>query len=131
MIRNIKSVDDVKVNLEKYFEVMRWLPDIQRPRCKTTDFYRVAVHPMTVDDWEYMRPDIESRDVTEAWYIDEHWMSPPLIYPNEYVFLRDFLSGLPRKELAYRYSPNKRDRKYVYRWAERLLKRIFDAVKTC
>ena len=78
-----------------------------------------------------MRPDISSRDISEAWYIDEHWMSPPLIYPNEYVFLRDFLSGLPRKELAYRYSPNKRDRKYVYRWAERLLKRIVDAVKTC
>lgn len=131
MIRGIKSIEDVKVNLEKYFEVMHWLPDIQRPRCKTTDFYRVAIPPVNEEDALYMRPDISSRDISEAWYIDEHWMSPPLIYTNEYVFLRDFLSGLPRKELAYRYSPNKRDRKYVYRWAERLLKRIFDAVKTC
>lgn len=130
MIRNIKSVEDVKVNLEKYFEVMRWLPDIQRPRCKTTDFYRVAVHPTNAEDLEHMRPDITSRDISEAWYIDEHWMMPPLIYPNEYVFLRDFLSRLPRKELAYLYSPNKSDRKYIYRWAERLLKRIFDAVKS-
>lgn len=130
MIRGIKSIEDVKLKLVKYFEIMRWLPDIQRPRCKTTDFYRVAIPSVNEEDAYHMRPDMTSRDISEAWYIDEYWMSPPLIYPNEYVFLRDFLSRLPRKELAYRYSPNKSDRKYVYRWAERLLKRIFNAVRT-
>lgn len=72
---------------------------------------------------------ITGEDISDAWYIDEHWMSAPLILPNEYVFLRDFLSGVPKKVLAYRYSPNQTDRKYIYRWAERLLKRIFDAVR--
>lgn len=129
MFGKIKTADDVRVKLEKYFEIMRWLPDIQRPRCKTTDFYRVAIPPVNEEDAYNMRPDMTSRDISEAWYIDEHWMSPPLIYPNEYVFLRDFLSRLPKKELAYRYSPNRTDRKYVYRWAERLLKRIFDEAK--
>ena len=108
---------------------MKWLPDIQRPRCKTTNFYRVAVPPVNPEDAEYMRPSITGEDISDAWYIDEHWMSAPLILPNEYVFLRDFLSGVPKKVLAYRYSPNQTDRKYIYRWAERLLKRIFDAVR--
>lgn len=129
MIRKILTVDDVKVELERYFEVMRWLPDIKRPKCKTTNFYRVAVPPMNSEDAEFMRPNITGEDITDAWFIDEHWMSPPLILSNEYMFLRDFLSTLPKKELAYRYSPNKTDRKYVYRWAERLLKRIFEEVK--
>lgn len=129
MIRKILTVEDVKVELEKYFEVMKWLPDIQRPRCKTTNFYRVAVPPVNPEDAEYMRPSITGEDISDAWYIDEHWMSAPLILPNEYVFLRDFLSGVPKKVLAYRYSPNQTDRKYIYRWAERLLKRIFDAVR--
>ena len=102
MFGKIRTVDDIRVKLEKYFEVMRWLPGIERPRCKTTNFYRVAIPPVNEEDALYMRPDITSRDISEAWYIDEHWMSPPLIYPNEYVFLRDFLSGLPKKELAYR-----------------------------
>ena len=129
MLREIKTVEDVRVELEKYFEVMKWLPDIKRPKCKTTDFYRLAVHPASAEDLENMRPDISNRDISDAWYIDEHWMSPPLIYPNEYVFLRDFLSRLPKKVLAYRYSPNKSDRKYVYRWAERLFKRILRETK--
>lgn len=129
MIRKIKTVEDVKVEIERYFEVMKWLPDIKRPKCKTTDFYRVGIPPVNEDDWKYMRPNITGEDITDAWYVDENWLSPPLIMPNEYVFLRDFVSELPKKELAYRYSPNKADRKYVYRWAERLFKRIFDEVK--
>lgn len=129
MILNIKNVNDVKEKIEKYFEVMRWMPDIERPRCKTTDFYRVVPPPVNENDAIPLRPDITSRDISEAWFIDEKWMTPPLIYPNEYAFLRDFFSGQPKKVLAYRYSPDKYDRKYVYRWAERLFKRIFDNVK--
>lgn len=129
MILNIKNVKDVKEKIEKYFEVMRWMPDIERPRCKTIDFYRVVPPPVNENDAIPLRPDITSRDISEAWFIDEKWMTPPLIYPNEYAFLRDFFSGQPKKVLAYRYSPDKYDRKYVYRWAERLFKRIFDNVK--
>lgn len=126
MIRKIKTVEDVKVELEKYFEVMKWLPDIKRPRCKTTDFYRVAIPPVNENDWKYMRPSITGEDISDAWFIDEHWLSPPLVYPNEYEFMRDFLSELPKKMVAYNHHKSRTE---IYRWADRLFKRIFDEVK--
>lgn len=124
MIRKIKTVEDVKVEIEGYFEVMRWLPDIERPKCKTANLPYVSTP--SINDYVVMSPDITPNRISKAWFIDEHWMSPPLIYPNEYSFLKDFLSPLPKKVVAYNHHTSRAE---VYRWADRLLNRIFNTVK--
>lgn len=124
MVRlKIDTIEDVKREIGNYFEIMRWLPDIQRPKCKTTDFYRVAIAPVNEEDCLYSRPVITSEEIEQAWFMDDHFMSPPVLMPNEYVFLRDFLSPLPKKVVAHNH---RKSRTEIYRWADRLFNRILD-----
>lgn len=149
MIRKIQSIEDVKLNIIDYFEIERMLPDIDRPRCKTSNIYdhgifvvkkikvkkgkEVEVIEDMTDESDIeagagrkRMEDYSTSDVLYAQYIGQTWMK--LLTKFEYKFLRDFLvSDMDKVNLAYKYG--KKYREDTYRWAERLLKRIFKHAK--
>lgn len=75
MIRKIVTVEDVKVEVTRYFETLYALPAPRRPDYAKNYMWLFIVSDMSAEDAENQRWQPTNVDIADCWYMDANFMS--------------------------------------------------------
>ena len=95
MIRKIKELEDVKVELYRYFETLAALPYPKRPELAKNRLYYFAVTQPNDDEIVESESKFTPTqvDIADFWYIDANWI--PILTRLEYDILSALLKDKP------------------------------------
>ena len=128
MLRKIKTIEDLKAELFRYFEVMRALPAPKKPSYSKNYLWEMAKIDVTSDvaDDIAARLTVTAEDVVDCWYVCDHWM--PLLTKFEYNLLAARLRDkpVPWKLLEVQHHTS---RQMLNIYVRKALKNLFDVVK--
>lgn len=127
MIKKIKTVEDLKDELFRYFETMRALPAPKIPGYAKNYLWELAKIDVTTED-DAASPQfvITGEYVADCWFIADHWM--PQLTKFEYMLLSERLRErpIPWKVLEEKHRSS---RQLLNIYIRKALQRLFEIVK--
>ena len=129
MLSKIRSVEDVKLEMTRYFETLYALPAPKRPDYAKNYLWQLLPSEPNEDDIEAMRHRFQPTtvDIADCWYIDANFV--PLLTKFEYHLLHDRLGDkpLPWKVIE---SKTKFTRQWLKIYMDKALQRLFVHMKS-
>ncbi len=126
MIRRILTIEDLKSELERYFDIMPLLPSVKKPTWRQNSLARLIPSEWNAEDYEIaaLKKDYTRVDVADVWYMDANWLS--LVSKDDYRLLWRMFRGHPRKVIAYDMHI---DESTLYRRYEKAINKIFNTIR--
>ena len=75
MLRKIYSIDDVKIEVMRYFETMHALPSPKKPDYAKNYMWLFISTERTPEDAENQHLSPTNIDIADCWYVDANYMS--------------------------------------------------------
>lgn len=126
MLRRIVTIEDVREELKRYFEIMRSIPCPKMPGYAQNHIWQMLKPEYEDTETGFRRVRVLGEDVADCWYIDEHWIT--LLSRTEYNLLesRCRLRPVPWKVLEKEY---KLSRQMLNHYVKRALEKILYSIK--
>lgn len=129
MLRRISNIEDVKLEVMRYFETLHALPAPQRPELAKNYLWQMSKSEENSEDAEVESSRFEPTpvDIADCWYMDANFI--PCLSKFEYRLLsyRFREKPLPWKVIEYR---TRFTRQWLKVYMDKALQRLFVQMKS-